>query len=281
MTKLSAINRILRSLNEYPFAALDTGGTSRMAQAETIFDEYDKTIQAEGWHANKEFNVTLETADTTKLAMVIAGDGVWTVATKTLTATGDFSSYTWASGDHISVTGGTGVTAAWYEIASKTSDDAIVLKEEIADSNNTDTVTDIIGWEDALVAGSDILRMDNYRDTRDVVLRTNAAGNAMLYDRRNNTFSFGDSMLVTLVRQLDFTALSEKLQLLIIAEAAIEFQNFLVKGIEMDKVLRAAAVGARTEARREEQEVAQVNVLDTLHAAQIQGQTYVGYRTRR
>ncbi len=281
MTKLESVNRILRSLNEFPVAALDTGAVSTAGQAETILDQHDKTIQAEGWHVNRETNVTIETADTTKVEVAIAGDGVWTVATKTLTKTGAFSSYTWASGDQISVTAGTGVTAAWYEIASKTSDDAIVLKEEIASANNTDTTTDIIGWEDALVAGTDILRMDNYQNATDVVLRINAAGNAMLYNRDTNTFTFGDSMLVTLVRQLDFTALSEKLQLLIVAEAAIEFQNFFAKGIEMDTVLRAAASKARSEARREEQEVAEVNVLDTAHAARVHGQSNVNYPSRR
>lgn len=277
MTKLQGVNRILRSLNEYAVTALDTGGVSSAAQAEVLLDEYDAKVQNEGWHVNRETDVTIETADTTKQEMVIAGDGVWTVATKTLTAVGDFAAYTWASGDQISVTAGTGVTAAWYEIASRTSDDAIVLKEEIADANNTDTTTDLIGWEDALVMGSDVLRIDSYNSSAsvDVVLR-----NGMLYNRDDNTFSFDDEMVVTLVRQLDFTHLPDYLQELVVADAAVEFQNFLVTGRIMDANLRAAAMMARMHARREEQRVAQENILETPHAYRMQGQPFAGYPRR-
>lgn len=65
-------------------------------------------------------------------------DGAYTTATKTLTKTGAFAGYTFAAGDRIKVTGGTGVTPDWYEIASRVSDDAIttvatVVGADIAD----------------------------------------------------------------------------------------------------------------------------------------------------
>ena len=54
-------------------------------------------------------------------------DGDWDEATLTLSKTDAFDSYTWVSGDQIYLDGGTGTTVGWYTVASKTSDDAIVL----------------------------------------------------------------------------------------------------------------------------------------------------------
>ena len=61
----------------------------------------------------------------------ITGDGGWTEATKTLTKTGAFTSYTFVAGDTIAVTAGTGATAGTYTIASRTSNNAIVLTTSI------------------------------------------------------------------------------------------------------------------------------------------------------
>lgn len=71
-------------------------------------------------------------------------DGAYTTATKTLTKTGAFAGYTFAAGDRIKVTGGTGVVADWYEIASRVSDDAIT------------TVTAVVGADIADFAASSI-----------------------------------------------------------------------------------------------------------------------------
>jgi uncharacterized phiE125 gp8 family phage protein len=65
----------------------------------------------------------------------------WTVATKTLSQTGAFSTYTWSSGDQINITTGTGITAyGWYEIGGKTDNDAITLTTNLAagDLSNSD-----------------------------------------------------------------------------------------------------------------------------------------------
>lgn len=67
-----------------------------------------------------------------------------TTSTKTLTKTAAFAGYTWASGDRVYLSAGTGVTVGSYEVASKTSDDAIVLT---ADPGGTDPA-DVAGWLD-------------------------------------------------------------------------------------------------------------------------------------
>lgn len=65
----------------------------------------------------------------------------WTAATRTLTKTGAFTSYTFRSGDMIYITAGTGHTVGWYQIASRTSADAIVLSVDagLSGADNADT----------------------------------------------------------------------------------------------------------------------------------------------
>jgi len=57
-------------------------------------------------------------------------DATWSEATLTLTKASGFSSYSFEEGDEVTVSGGTGVTAGDYVIASATSD-SLVLEESI------------------------------------------------------------------------------------------------------------------------------------------------------
>lgn len=58
--------------------------------------------------------------------------------TKTLTKTGAFAGFTFYAGARIKITGGTGVTTGWYEIASKVSDDAITTVADIGGASPAD-----------------------------------------------------------------------------------------------------------------------------------------------
>lgn len=64
----------------------------------------------------------------------------WTASSKTLTKTNGFSDYTYAPGNYINVTGGTGVTPGIYKIASKTDDSNIILESSIG-SDASDVTT--------------------------------------------------------------------------------------------------------------------------------------------
>lgn len=75
------------------------------------------------------------------------GSYTWTVATKTLTKTDAFADFEYGNPSHVYVTGGTGVTAGWYEIASKVSNNAVTLTANIAGSDNADTTAQGIGVE--------------------------------------------------------------------------------------------------------------------------------------
>lgn len=58
MTKLQAVNQMLRSINEQPVSQLSSGQIDA-EQAESVLDEVSRRIQAEGWHANTRRNVEL------------------------------------------------------------------------------------------------------------------------------------------------------------------------------------------------------------------------------
>lgn len=72
----------------------------------------------------------------------------WTASTKTITKTGAFTGYTHAAGDYVYIRlSGADIRWGLYGIASKTSNDAIVLTESIADEDQADNVTS--GWNTA------------------------------------------------------------------------------------------------------------------------------------
>lgn len=63
----------------------------------------------------------------------------WTAATRTLTKTGAFTTYALQSRDHIYLDTGTNLTAGWYEIATRVSNDAITLKSSAGLSATDET----------------------------------------------------------------------------------------------------------------------------------------------
>ena len=58
-------------------------------------------------------------------------DANWTDATLTITRTGAFANYTYAAGDKLKITAGTGITVASYDIASRVDADSITLATDI------------------------------------------------------------------------------------------------------------------------------------------------------
>jgi len=88
----------------------------------------------------------------------------WTEATKTLTKTAAFASYTWLEADTLDLTDGTGATAAFYEVTSRTSDDAIVLATSIgsAADGQTDIEATLPNDQVALPSDFDIQRVTAY-----------------------------------------------------------------------------------------------------------------------
>lgn len=90
---------------------------------------------------------------------VFVASATWTESTKTLTKTGGFSRYVFANSTRIIITSGTGATAGEYVIASRTSDNAIVLATSIG--AGADGQTDIGAY---IIAGRTATRIERTND---------------------------------------------------------------------------------------------------------------------
>ena len=78
----------------------------------------------------------------TRMAITLAG-ATFTTGTWNLFETGAFTSYTFNAGDRIYIGGGTAVTAGYYEIASRTDNDNVVLTGDI--TTDASSPTDVTG----------------------------------------------------------------------------------------------------------------------------------------
>ena len=97
--------------------------------------------QRHDWQSLKEIETDIELLS----LEVTLVDGNWDVSAKELSHETLFDSYTWASGDMILITGGTGVTTGWYEIASKTTD-TLTLVKNFSDDEVTDLTDVTASW---------------------------------------------------------------------------------------------------------------------------------------
>ena len=77
------------------------------------------------------------------IAPISVADATYTEATKTITKTSGFTNYTFRNSEVFKVSAGTGATTGEYVIASRTSDNAIVLSKSIGAA--ADGLTDIDG----------------------------------------------------------------------------------------------------------------------------------------
>lgn len=92
MTKLDAVNAVLRASRHLPVPALDTLGGSLASEAERAIDEQELEIQQEEWNYNHRYNVTL-TPDGSGYITMPAGcvwiDGYGSCASWGLTTVGE------------------------------------------------------------------------------------------------------------------------------------------------------------------------------------------------
>lgn len=90
------------------------------------------------WHFRKrQVTMNIETESVT--------GATWTESSKTLTQTGAFTNTRIAAGARVLLSGGTGIITGEYVIASRTSDDAIVLDTSISSAATDLTSADIVG----------------------------------------------------------------------------------------------------------------------------------------
>ena len=80
MTKLEAVNQVLRAAGHYNARALDTNGNSNAAEAERDIDTESKKIQAQaGWTFNTVFDITLTPDGSNNIAVVPNMIQAWSI----------------------------------------------------------------------------------------------------------------------------------------------------------------------------------------------------------
>ncbi len=258
MTTLQAVNRIVRVIGEPPFPALDTGGTSVAAEAETLLDEMSMEIQTRGWHENTR-RTTISPPDV-EIA-VSGGSGTFTdgetVTETTSGATGRFHQID-ADGN-MELTVLTGTFTGGETLTGGTSG-----------GTRTGAGTTVL-TEGEIVVDDAVIRIDTTAASASMdVCRAGPSGNK-LYDRYNETYIFSDDLTISQTILLSFTALTPELQALIVAHAKVEFNQTNEQDRTMDAFLQPKLDDAEGEAARMDMENADLNMLTTPHVSRISG----------
>lgn len=256
MTKLDAVNKILRALGEPKVSALDTGGTSIEAEAEDFLDDANEEVQRRGWMTNTTRNYEMELPDT--LIAVSGGAGSFLydelVTETTSGATGVFKRIDSNNVMHIVSKSGTftggqtltgGVTGATRTGAG------------------LDTVT-----ENTYVVNPAWLKVaPAEKETRTIVVRGD-----YLYDETNRLAEFDDIIYLDVVRNLFFTDLPEALAEYVTRFAALEFCEF--KKGEATREAVAREQRARLRALQEDGDLRRTNMLKSSHSRDVKGRRY-------
>jgi hypothetical protein len=105
-------------------------------------------------------------------------DGVWDKSGLTLTKADAFASYTPTGGDHVYISGGTGMTVGWYEVdATVAQDDDVLTLLESPGEDATDVAATAIGNPEYIAIPTDAMHVVRVRlidgtSSRRVELRT-------------------------------------------------------------------------------------------------------------
>lgn len=92
-----------------------------------------------------------------------------------------------------------------------------------------------------------------------------------LFDLSNNTDVWTQDLIVTYVARADFTDLPQTFADYVISEAALLFNRAHKKDKDLDGLLQAEVMRRGSEARREDDDLADVNVLNTQDMNQLRG----------
>jgi len=123
MSKLDAVNQMLRSINEQAVSSLNSGQIDA-ERAAAVLDETSRRIQAQGWHSNTRRNVTLTPNASDQFAL---GQNVLSV--DTTNPKGSRIQNTSAHTSHVNV------------IMKRSADNSLWLLYDV--NNDSETITDI------------------------------------------------------------------------------------------------------------------------------------------
>lgn len=152
----------------------------------TILNEAGEwLVTTHQWRWLERPSVTLNTRGTFS-----ATNATWAPTTLNLSAASAFTNYTFVDGDRLKVTAGTGVTTGWYNIASKTNANDIVLESSIASTAPTDVAFTV--YPSSLILPSDFKEIVDIQPTQGLVNAANLTTTSYINQLRTNEVAIGN-----------------------------------------------------------------------------------------
>lgn len=152
----------------------------------TILNEAGEwLVTAHQWRWLERPSVTLNTRAT----LSISG-ATWNSTTLTLTKTSEFANYTFVDGDRLKITGGTSVNQGWYNIASKTNSNDIVLESTIGSGATSDIAFTV--YPSSLILPADFKELVDIQPTQGLVNAVNTTTTAYINQLRTNEVAIGN-----------------------------------------------------------------------------------------
>lgn len=261
MTTLEAVNEMLEWIEQPPVDELDTGGTSDEAEAERTLDRISKEIQmrsdGRGWYVNTE-ELSLGVPDTKIAVSGVTGTFSYgeTVTQSGSGATGTFDhilsgfmylhsvSGTFVSGPN-TLTGGTSAATATAGAYTAITESRIAL--------NPDELLTVLPSEEEGESLRIVPRGEFFWDTED------------------GTYTFDESLEITIVRMLDIDEMTNALASHIVKEAAWNFMRYKFPGRVDSEARQLERRAAKAAAWNEDANLRRTNVLETHEARRIKG----------
>lgn len=260
MNTLQAVNIGLEWIQQPPSTALDTGGTSDEAEAETILDRVSRDMQGSGWAVNTEEERAFGVPDT-KIA-VSGGSGTFeygeTVTESVSGATGTFdhilSGYMYLNSTSGTFTGGQTLTGGTSGATKTGGAYTAITTSRIAYNED-----EILRAVPSLTAG----------EAQRVVPR-----GGFFYDVVDNTYEFttGEDLTMRIVRLLDIDELPDALAMYIAKEAALSFLQYKMPGRTDAIAMRTNEVArAKVRALQENGDMLRINMHDSRRGREMLG----------
>jgi len=262
-SRLDAVNEILEALGEPPVDMLDTGGSSIVAEAETVLDRETRRIQKRGWYVNTEFRRTLFRPDNEIIIKNQTGPFAFA---ETITGRSSKTSATFLYQPEGRL------ALRVHEVDGTFQSNETLVASTSGASASFSSITDLtdspIPFDPAWLF---VMPADNEWT------RFTTRGNLLYFpdqERRHDEadgFKHDDDVEARIIKNLAFTDLTPRLQDYIVQQASVQFQRFKKRGQVDDQFTRTERDQARAAALQEDSDLRNVNTLEADDVLAVKG----------
>ncbi|HAA49658.1 MAG TPA: hypothetical protein DCE43_08060 [Planctomycetaceae bacterium] len=262
MSLVDALNEVLRSVGEdHITSAPGASDTGPDKDAETLLLRVTQRLMTMGFQENTELAKAYTPDGTGPQAGSGAGSAdstaTYTVSSRTITATGAYSGYTFGSGDSVYVypieSTANAIVEGYHPIASKTNANAIVLQSSIWVADDVCGVRAVGPLK--VTVGTDILRVRSAGPSSYRKLVLNAGQVVYDADRGTDTMDNDDTIYLDVTKNLGSTAatwpnISPDMKEMIVSWTRLEYQRWRNMLTDRDtQLLQELAIAESTWAR--------------------------------